>query len=114
MTRDTFVPAGMFRRWATRLACSLLASTFPLISLYAQQPSTPPAQSAPQPAAGQPPAGQQEAQPSDPSADATQPTIRVGVNEVNLIFTVTDKHGHYIPNLKQSDFALLDDQKAPA
>ena len=43
------------------------------------------------------------------------PTIvRLGVNEVNLIFTVTDKHGHYIPNLRQSDFALLDDQKAPA
>ncbi len=36
------------------------------------------------------------------------------MNEVNLIFTVTDKHGHYIPNLQQSDFALLDDQKAPA
>jgi len=27
---------------------------------------------------------------------------------------VTDKHGRYNPNLKQSDFALLDDQKAPA
>ncbi len=26
---------------------------------------------------------------------------------------MTDKHGHYIPNLNQSDFALLDDQKAP-
>ena len=37
----------------------------------------------------------------------------MGVNEVSLIFTVTDKHGHYIPNLGQSDFALLDDQKAP-
>ena len=35
------------------------------------------------------------------------------VNEVNLIFTVTDKHGHYIPNLQLNDFALLDDQKAP-
>jgi VWFA-related protein len=42
------------------------------------------------------------------------PTIRLGVNEVNLIFTVTDKHGRYIPNLRQSDFALLDDQKAPS
>ncbi len=40
-------------------------------------------------------------------------TIRMNVNEVNLIFTVTDKHGHYIPNLRQSDFALLDDRKAP-
>jgi Ca-activated chloride channel family protein len=26
---------------------------------------------------------------------------------------VTDKHGHFISDLKQSDFALLDDQKAP-
>ena len=42
------------------------------------------------------------------------PTINIGVNEVNLIFTVTDKHGRYIPDLKQSDFALLDNQRAPA
>jgi len=43
---------------------------------------------------------------------APQP-FRITVNEVPLIFTVTDKHGRYIPNLNQSDFALLDDQKAP-
>lgn len=55
------------------------------------------------------------AQPGDqPTTDNGAATIRLGVNEVSLIFTVTDKHGHYIPNLKQSDFALLDDQKAPA
>ena len=48
------------------------------------------------------------------STDNGAATIKLGVNEVSLIFTVTDKHGHYIPNLKQSDFALLDDQKAPA
>ena len=40
--------------------------------------------------------------------------FRTTVNEVSLIFTVNDRHGHYIPNLNQSDFALLDDQKAPA
>ena len=45
--------------------------------------------------------------------DTGAPTIHLRVNEVNLIFTVTDKHGHYIPNLRQSDFALLDDNKAP-
>ena len=45
--------------------------------------------------------------------DTSVPIIPLNVNEVNLIFTVTDKHGHYIPNLRQSDFALLDDQKAP-
>ncbi len=31
-----------------------------------------------------------------------------------LTFTVTDRHGHFINDLKQSDFALLDDGKAPA
>ncbi len=41
-------------------------------------------------------------------------TLRVGVNEVDLVFTVADRHGHFIRDLKQSDFALLDDQKAPA
>jgi Ca-activated chloride channel homolog len=41
-------------------------------------------------------------------------TIRTNVNEVNLIFTVTDKHGKFIPNLQQKDFALLDNQRAPA
>ncbi len=40
--------------------------------------------------------------------------FRTTVNEVSLIFTVNDRHGHYIPNLNQSDFALLDNQKAPA
>ena len=42
------------------------------------------------------------------------PVIHITANEVNLIFTVTDKHGRYNPNLQQSDFALLDDSKAPA
>jgi VWFA-related protein len=41
-------------------------------------------------------------------------TIRTNVNEVNLIFTVTDKHGKFIQNLQQRDFALLDNQRAPA
>lgn len=56
----------------------------------------------------------QQAAPSTDQADANTPTIRLPVNEVNLIFTVTDKRGHYIPNLQQSDFALLDDGRAPA
>ena len=47
------------------------------------------------------------------NTDTGTPTLHVGVNEVSLIFTVTDKHGHYIANLGQNDFALLDDQKAP-
>lgn len=74
-------------------------------------------QSAPQasPSAAQP-STQQNAQPADPGSTSDVGAYHlppVHVNEVSLIFTVTDRHGHYIPNLKQSDFTLLDDQKAP-
>jgi VWFA-related protein len=30
-----------------------------------------------------------------------------------LVFTVTDKHGHYIKDLKENDFKILDDRKPP-
>lgn len=63
----------------------------------------------------QTPAAQQDPPPNNqPQSDVNTPTLNLGVNEVDLIFTVTDKRGHYIPNLKQSDFALLDNQRAPA
>jgi len=91
----------------------VLAAAFPAAMLPAQQPAAPTAAPEAQSPAVQTPAAPTAAS-ADQSADAAAPVIRVGVNEVNLIFTVTDKHGHYIPNLKQSDFALLDDQKAPA
>lgn len=60
------------------------------------------------------------AQPSPTVTQASQEegqddqfTITKQVNEVDLVFTVTDKHGHFIKDLNQSDFALLDDQRAP-
>jgi Ca-activated chloride channel family protein len=89
----------------------VLAAALPLVSLQAQQAATQPAPPAavPQTAVQQAPAA-----PADSQNDVNTPTIKLGVNEVNLIFTVTDRHGVYNPNLKQSDFALLDDQKAPA
>lgn len=77
-----------------------------------QAPAPAPAPQIAQSPATQAPAGQQPAAGAQQDQDVG-PTLKIGVNEVNLIFTVTDKHGHYIPNLKQSDFALLDDQKAP-
>lgn len=46
--------------------------------------------------------------------DPGQFTLKTSVNEVNLLFTVTDKHGKFINNLEPKDFALLDDQKPPA
>lgn len=99
----------------------VLAAVLSVPALQAQQPAQPaqtpapkqPAQTPPAP----PPAGQnQQGQPesqSQTSAEDTGQILRIPVNEVNLIFTVTDKHGHYIPNLKLNDFALLDDQRAP-
>ncbi len=58
----------------------------------------------------------QNGQPPVPGQDGQQGqfTISTQVNEVDLVFTVTDKHGRFVKDLKQSDFALLDDQKAPA
>ncbi len=41
-------------------------------------------------------------------------TITTQVSEVDLSFTVTDRHGHFVNDLQQADFALLDDGKAPA
>lgn len=35
------------------------------------------------------------------------------VDEVNVIFTVTDKHGHFVKDLKEDDFRVLDDHKPP-
>jgi VWFA-related protein len=93
-----------------RLSALVIAAAFAAAVLHAQQPAAPQAaQSAPAPAAQQP-----AAQPTDQQLELSARPIPIEVNEVNLIFTVTDKHGHYIPNLKQSDFALLDDGKAPA
>jgi len=47
----------------------------------------------------------------DPESVAT---FRKRVDEVNVIFTVTDKHGHFIKDLKKDDIRVLDDHKPPS
>jgi VWFA-related protein len=98
------------------LACALGFGSMGLA--VAQQPASPQPsspQQAPAPSTPAQPQGPGQAPASQtPSQDDQGFKIVQQVNEVNLIFTVTDKHGNFIPNLKQSDFALLDDQKAPA
>ena len=71
------------------------------IDTKALDPDTAPAQQG-TPAAGQEPG----------SADAAT-TLKKTVNEVNVIFTVTDKHGRFVKNLKANDFSVLDDRKPP-
>ena len=81
-------------------------------------PATPaPASTKQQPAAQPappPPANGREPEAAAPGDEEGTYTLKQNVNEVNLTFTVTDRRGHFINNLQQQDFALLDDQRAPA
>jgi VWFA-related protein len=108
----------------------------------APKPASPPQTQQPAPQT-QPPAAQQPAAPAKPAsteavdakaldpdtAPAAQqnsattgqtpnlpdaPTIKRSVNEVNIIFTVTDKHGRFVKNLKANDFRVLDDKEPPS
>jgi VWFA-related protein len=111
MSRQLHLTKAIASSLAMRLCFLTVASVGLGASVFSQQPATPPpAQNAAPAAQPATPPASSAAAPSDP--DSQQP-IRVTVNEVNLIFTVTDRHGRYIPNLNQNDFALLDDQKAP-
>jgi len=54
-----------------------------------------------------------------PSASEDDPqsgsmlTIHKRVDEVNVLFIATDKHGKFVRDLNQNDFAILDDHKPP-
>jgi Ca-activated chloride channel homolog len=48
----------------------------------------------------------------DPQAGAML-TIHKRVDEVNVLFIATDKHGKFVRDLNQSDFSILDDHKPP-
>ncbi|MFP5236882.1 MAG: VWA domain-containing protein [Acidobacteriota bacterium] len=105
------------RRSFRTLLTFAFALAFSSSVLRAQQPASPSAAApaAPAPQGQQAPAQPAQAQqPQSQNPEETGPVIKLQANEVNLIFTVTDKHGRYIPNLKLSDFALLDDGRAPA
>lgn len=73
------------------------ASPVPSGSTAAPQSSTPTLQ----------PRADQDAQ------DGTTFTLHRGVNEVDLIFTVMGKDGHFVSNLQQQNFGLLDDGRPP-
>jgi Ca-activated chloride channel family protein len=103
----------------------------------APPPPQAPAQQVPgvqqQPQSSPPPASTQTAPPATTQAPAQKPadtappqnqedqeqnkpitTLVIPVNEVNVVFTVTDKHGRFIKDLKKDDFKVLDDNKPPA
>jgi VWFA-related protein len=49
--------------------------------------------------------------PANSGIDDSIPTIKHVVNEVRVVFTVTDRHGRYIKGLTKDNFHVLDDQK---
>jgi Ca-activated chloride channel family protein len=89
-------------RWAALLLLAALCAP-----AMAQTNTTPLPQQAP-------PTAQDSVQNPGESAgseSAEVPKIRVGTNEVNVVFTVTDKHGKRVTDLKQNDFRFVDDSK---
>jgi VWFA-related protein len=110
-TKRRFSGKSAFR-WATVLV--LLAG---MCQVGAGQSATAPA--APASSQSSPPgadASQSGTQNSSDSGAETSdiPRIKVGTNEVNVVFTVTDKHGKRVTDLKQADFHIVDDSKPAA
>lgn len=85
----------------------------------ASQPTQPPTQSPTKPAPATPapaqpqPTGANAQQGAPPTGDEATTTFVENVNEVALVFTVTDKKGHFVTGLSQSSFGLLDNGAPP-
>jgi Ca-activated chloride channel homolog len=79
-------------------------------------PQPPPPTPTPQPAPNETPPMADTSKPSTPAPEAEPEgtTIRKNVNEVNIVFTVTDKHGRHIKDLKRDDFHVVDDSRPAA
>ena len=134
---------SVFHRWTSGLLLvGLLGASLPLAAQSTLAPAPAPQNSLPNapgqttpahakpaplpPAPATPPPAAATQQPAQAPDDAQEPevaapgdeegtyTLKQNVNEVNLTFTVTDHHGRFVNNLQQQDFALLDDQRAPA
>ena len=90
------------------LAGSLIGQTAPPASTSAAGQSA----AAPKTQAPAPPA-QAPAQSDNPAKepDDSLTTLKTTVNEVRVVFTVTDRHGRYIKDLKSNDFKVIDDAK---
>jgi len=69
--------------------------------------SVPPASQA---VSAQPATTAKNQQSSTPEDDSIT-TFKIPVNEVNVVFTVTDKHGRYVKDLQKEEFRVVDDNK---
>jgi Ca-activated chloride channel family protein len=94
----------------THPTCRLLA----LLATFALACSLPaPAQSDPYPAGTASLSAYNTPSTSDDPQTGSLLTIHKRVDEVNVLFIATDKHGKFVRDLNQTDFAILDDHKPP-
>ena len=86
----------------------------PASSPPAPASSTPVPNSSSPPTASSSTTGQAQGQAENPAksdSDESVTTIVSAVNEVRVVFTVTDRHGHYIKDLKRDEFKVIDDRQ---
>jgi len=94
---------------ANKAPASASSAATPAATTPQAPATTAPAQAPATPAPGTP---QLETPPGANNNDnEAVATIVQTVNEVRVIFTVTDKHGRYIKDLKKSDFQVIDDNR---
>jgi VWFA-related protein len=118
VTRGVFLKKS-FLAWAVVLLLAVGAQRLGVAQASPSSQSSPPAQVSAEssaqtsPALAATPQGPPNGQNVSDSgaAPADVPKIRVGINEVNVVFTVTDKHGKRVTDLKQNDFRIVDDSK---
>jgi Ca-activated chloride channel homolog len=84
---------------ALLLASPVFAQAVPYSSTYASTTPEPNSYASPK-------------APDDPQSGAML-TIHKRVDEVNVLFIATDKHGKFVRDLNQTDFSILDDHKPP-
>lgn len=84
----------------------LLAALIATAQAPANQQGSSPAKTNSNDAATQ--GGQDTPQGSD---DEKMPVFKAGVNEVNVVFTVTDKRGRFVKDLAKEDFKVVDDKQ---
>ena len=97
------------------LAATAFLTAIVTLGALAQSPQNAPAQvnaPASQPQANTATTGQKPAEATDPN-DESLPKFVSRSDEVNVVFTVMDKKGRRITDLKQKDFSVVDDNKPP-
>src|SRR6266851_10239968 len=128
LRRTRLFPVSIFLAVCLAGGTAQSAQDLPSAPSAVMQQKTAPPKPAPSPQPSQTQAAPSAAaeQPSAPAATATNKSatedkpeagdqggikIVVPVNEVNVVFTVTDRHNHYVKDLAKTDFKVVDDER---